>query len=260
MAHQWFGDSVTESDWNDVWLSEGFATYFALLYLEFKDGHDSFIERVKRSKEAAIHYALANPQSTIVHNNLVDVSQVIANEAQIYEGGAQVLHNIRGVIGTETFWSGIRRYYSRFRNANATTDNLRRAMEDACAEAADNCPAIGRELGWLFQELLNRGGVLQVRGTWHYDANAKHLQVTIDQTQTSEPYRMPIEIAISVRPSEAGSPGSQAAVRPQPAPRIETLQVAERHHVFTFPLDTEPVAVALDPKASVLMQASFEKK
>ncbi len=28
VAHQWFGNSVTEYDWDDVWLSEGFATYF----------------------------------------------------------------------------------------------------------------------------------------------------------------------------------------------------------------------------------------
>ena len=31
-AHQWFGNSVTEKDWDDVWLSEGFATYFTLLF------------------------------------------------------------------------------------------------------------------------------------------------------------------------------------------------------------------------------------
>src|SRR5262245_33736817 len=40
MAHQWFGDAATEKDWDDVWLSEGFATYFALLYSEFQDGKD----------------------------------------------------------------------------------------------------------------------------------------------------------------------------------------------------------------------------
>ena len=34
IAHQWFGNSVTERDWDDVWLSEGFATYFTLLYTE----------------------------------------------------------------------------------------------------------------------------------------------------------------------------------------------------------------------------------
>ena len=43
-AHQWFGDSVTENDWNDVWLSEGFATYFTLLYTE----HAERPRRVRR--------------------------------------------------------------------------------------------------------------------------------------------------------------------------------------------------------------------
>ena len=38
LAHQWFGNSVTESDWDDVWLSEGFATYFTLLYREHARG------------------------------------------------------------------------------------------------------------------------------------------------------------------------------------------------------------------------------
>ena len=43
VAHQWFGDSVTERDWDDVWLSEGFATYFALLFLEHDSGRDAFV-------------------------------------------------------------------------------------------------------------------------------------------------------------------------------------------------------------------------
>ena len=33
IAHQWWGNAVTEKDWNDVWLSEGFATYFTLLFI-----------------------------------------------------------------------------------------------------------------------------------------------------------------------------------------------------------------------------------
>jgi aminopeptidase N len=175
MAHQWFGDSATEKDWDDVWLSEGFATYFALLYQEYQDGHDAFLDALRRSKQQAIRYALANPDSTIVHNNLADISKVIANNAQVYQGGAQVLHNIRGVIGTATFWNGIRLYYSRYRNSNATSDDLRHAFEEACTSAGEQCPAAGRDLAWLFHELLNRGGVLQVTGSWHYDAAAKSL-------------------------------------------------------------------------------------
>jgi len=40
IAHQWFGNAVTEADWDDVWLSEGFATYFTLLYREHAYGSD----------------------------------------------------------------------------------------------------------------------------------------------------------------------------------------------------------------------------
>src|SRR5215469_8973816 len=99
---------------------------------------------------------MANPESTVVHRNLSDFSKVIANRVQIYQGGAQALQNIRGVVGTEVFWSGIRLYYSRYQNANASTEDLRRAMEDACVAAGDRCPGDGKDLAWLFHELLNR--------------------------------------------------------------------------------------------------------
>jgi aminopeptidase N len=47
IAHQWFGDSVTEAGWGDVWLSEGFATYFADLYTEHYEGRDAFVKALK---------------------------------------------------------------------------------------------------------------------------------------------------------------------------------------------------------------------
>ena len=51
IAHQWFGDSVTESDWDDVWLSEGFATYFAPAHAEHYQGREAFVAGLKRSRE-----------------------------------------------------------------------------------------------------------------------------------------------------------------------------------------------------------------
>jgi aminopeptidase N len=247
MAHQYFGDAVTEADWDEVWLSEGFATYFALLYQEFEDGHDAFLEGVRRSKATALNYAIANPASTIVHRNLADISRVIANGAQVYQGGAQVLHNIRGVVGTSTFWAGIRSYYGRYKNSTATTNDFRRAMEDACAAAGEQCPADGKDLGWLFTSLLNRGGALQVQGTWTYDAASKQVQVTLDQTQTSGLYRMPVEIRITTtRPGASGG--------------THLVHLSQQRHTVSFPSDVEPAAVELDPDAWVMMQASFVKK
>ena len=260
MAHQYFGDSVTEADWDDVWLSEGFATYFALLYQEFADGRDAFLEGVRRSKTQALNYAIANPTSTIVHNNLADISRVIANNAQIYQGGAQVLHNIRGIVGTATFWNGIRAYYARYKDGTAATGDFRRAMEEACSAPASGCPADGRDLGWLFTQLLNRGGALQVNGSWSYDAAAKQVQVALEQTQTTGLYRMPIEIRMTATTPATGRGGATAGGRPVATFTSQILQLTQQRQTFSIPMDVEPTAVELDPNAWVMMQAAFVRK
>jgi hypothetical protein len=290
MAHQYFGNSASESDWDDVWLSEGFATYFALLYQEYQDGHDAYVDGVKRSAAGAIRYALANPQSTIVHKNLAIIGQVIANNAQIYQGGAQVLHMLRGVVGTETFWDGIRLYYSRFQNSNANSDDFRRAMQDACTANAA-CPADGRDLSWYFPEWLDRGGILQLNGSWHYDSVAKELHVTLDQTQTQGLYRMPIDIGVTLAtvtpangaPGSAGAAGTGARGGGRGATgaggrgaasgggrggagagnQAGPLRVVvdKQHNEFTFPMAAEPADVRLDPDSWVtMMQATLVKQ
>ncbi|MBC7898735.1 MAG: M1 family peptidase, partial [Saprospiraceae bacterium] len=50
IAHQWFGNAVTEKDWDEIWLSEGFATYFTLLFIEHQYGRDAFVDGLKSSK------------------------------------------------------------------------------------------------------------------------------------------------------------------------------------------------------------------
>ena len=161
---------------------------------------------------------------------------MIANNAQIYQGGAQVLHNIRGVVGTPVFWTGIRSYYARHKNGTATTDDFRRAMEEACRSAADRCPADGKDLSWLFSQLLNRGGALQVQGTWTYDATGKQVQVTLDQTQTTGLYRMPIEIRITTTAGRSGRGGAAP-----PAARVtHVVQLTEQRQTFSFPGGAEP--------------------
>ena len=110
--------------------------------------------------------------------------------------------------------------------------------------------ASGKDLEWLFRELLTRGGALQVKGSWRYDAAAKQVEVTLDQTQSTDVYRMPIEIAIAPVAAAAGPA----------APSIQTADLRERHQVFTFASDREPATVLLDPNAWAVMQATFEKK
>ncbi len=109
IAHQWFGNAVTESDWDDVWLSEGFATYFTLLFREHQYGRDDFVEGLKQSRDRVRSFYEDNPDYRIVHDNLDDMSRVTSS--QTYQKGGWTLHMLRGVIGDEAFWRGIQDYY-----------------------------------------------------------------------------------------------------------------------------------------------------
>ncbi len=261
MAHQWFGDSVTESDWDDVWLSEGFATYFALLYTEYQDGHDAFLQGIERSAAQARRYYQVHPDSTLVHPDLSNISRVIANEPQIYQGGAQTLQMLRGVLGTQTWWKGIRLYYQRHRNHNADDADLQRAMQDACrADAA--CPAYARNLGWYFSQWLHHGGIMKVSGHWRYDAAAHQVIVTLEQTPNQgRYYQMPFQIKVTEPPPPPPAPGARRRrfrFRPEPPPPLPVIMISAARATLRLPAPQPPVSVALDPNHWVtLAQKSF---
>jgi aminopeptidase N len=224
--------------------------------MEHKDGRDPFINGVRASAQNAMRYALANPESTIVHKNLSNISQVIANNAQVYQGGAQVLHMLRGVLGSETFWQGIRLYYARFQNRNASTDDFRIAIEEACS-ASTTCSEENRDLKWFFDQWLNRGGILQITGSWSYDAAARQLRVVVDQTQKQGLYRMPIEIGVTLPPGAGAAPRGGGT---SPA-GVQRIIVDKQRNELVIPMESAPADVKLDPNSWVtMMQGALVRK
>ncbi len=235
VAHQWFGNSVTESDWDDVWLSEGFATYFTLLFVEFAYGRDEFVEGLLSSRERIVEFHEKNPDYRIVHDNLDDMSQVTTG--QIYQKGAWTLHMLRGLVGDADFWRGIREYYLRFRDANATTEDFRRVMEETS----------GRELSGFFQQWLERGSFLKIHGDWGYDHEAKSVTIDLKQVQNDGfLFEMPIQVEISFPDSEK--------------PTVESLALEGARKRFSIPVDGEPSGIVLDPGLWVLMDADFNRE
>ncbi len=231
VAHQWFGDAITERDWEDVWLSEGFATYFALLFLEHDKGRDAFVAGLKRSREIVFSTEKSHPDLAVIHRNLADTRKVL--NRLVYEKGGWVLHMLRGRLGTQTFRSGIREYYRRHRDGNASTQDFRRVMEEVS----------GQDLGRFFHQWLERPGSPELKGTWRYRAAEHELDIELNQVQPGEPFRLAIEIGIS----------EQGAERP----RIERLELSDRQHRFELKADKAPASVELDPGCWVLMRSTF---
>jgi aminopeptidase N len=226
-AHQWFGDAVTENDWNDVWLSEGFATYFTLLYTEHAAGRDAFAEGLRRSREAVLRLERSLPQTPVVHLNLDEAARE-PNNRLVYEKGAWTLHMLRERIGTEPFWRGIRLYYQRYANAVASTADLRRAMEEVS----------GQDLRSFFDQWLTRSGVPQVSGTWRYDRGEKQVVVSVRQTQPGDPYHFPLAVGVTLT---SGS-----------LPIVRQVDVSGREATLSIPVESNPAQVTLDPGVALL--------
>jgi len=234
IAHQWFGNSVTESDWDDVWLSEGFATYLTLLATEHYRGRDAFVDGLQRSRESVWAGEARDPEETVVHHNLSDMSEVLSGLQ--YQKGAWILHMLRWEIGTEAFHAGIREYYSRYRDSTATTADFVGLMEEIS----------GEELGWFFDQWLHRTPSPALEGHWGYDSDTGQIEIELEQTQIGPPYRLDLEIGIH---EAAGAD-----------PRIDVIRMTEKRQSFRLDVGVEPAAVMLDPNTWVLVQVGFEKR
>jgi aminopeptidase N len=228
VAHQWFGDSITEKDWDDVWLSEGFATYFTLLCTEHYAGRDAFVAGLVSSRQRILTLEHQNPGMAVTHDNLADMSKVL-NQI-VYQKGGWTLHMLRQQVGTATFWSAIREYYARYRDKSASSADLQHVFEEVS----------GQSLGWFFDQWIHRAGSPAISGSWKYDASAKQIEVTLDQTQPGGPYRLSLDVAIGVD----GAPQ-----------RIETVPFTQAHQTWRLAADKPPSTVSLDPLTKLLFEA-----
>lgn len=235
IAHQWFGNAVTEYDWDDVWLSEGFATYFTLLFIEHAYGRDAFLAGLASSKRNVDAFHAKRPEYRIVHDNLNDMNMVTSSHT--YQKGSWVLHMLRGVVGNEFFWKGIQSYYAKYKNLNATTTDFRREMEEAS----------GKDLHQFFEQWLYKPGALSLNGTWRYNTAKQEVEIVLDQVQKDGSlFDMPVQLAIYI-------PNKNQPV-------IKTVLVKARSNVFSLPVDAAPENIILDPNSWVLMEATFKKK
>ncbi|MFN8669865.1 MAG: M1 family metallopeptidase [Gemmatimonadaceae bacterium] len=233
IAHQWWGNAVTEKDWDDVWLSEGFATYFTLLFIEHAYGRDAFTAGLRDSRKTVVDFDAKRPDYRVVHDNLADMSQVTS--AMTYQKGSWVLHMLRTRMGDDRFWAGIREYHARYRDASASTADFRQVMERAA----------GEDLSSFFDQWLYRGGIPRLEGAWWWDAAKREVVVELKQVQPGAPFVMPLELAI-----EGGSA----------APRVERVTLGGTVQRSAFAAEREPTGVTLDPGVRALFAGGVVRR
>lgn len=230
IAHQWFGNTVTEADWPHLWLSEGFATYLTYLYLEHEYGEDLFVQNVQAARKRVVQFHDETPTEPLVDTTFADPNELLNTNP--YQKGAWVLHMLRREVGTDTFWNGLRAYYDRYRHQNASTRDFRRVMEEVS----------GQDLEQFFDQWTRRPGHPVIEGTWRYDEAAGECVVTLRQTQDEPPFEVPVDVAFG---DGSGS--------------TTTLFLRDRTGKARVDCSDAPASVTLDPNTELLAELSMSR-
>ncbi len=223
IAHQWFGDSVTERDWSHLWLSEGFATYFGALFFEHADGQERFREIMERNRARYVQSGAA-AQPVIQPDS--DLFRLL--NANNYQKGGWVLHMLRAELGDSLFFAGIRRYYESYRDGTALTDDLRTAMEVTS----------NRELGGFFEQWLERPGHPVFEVSWDWEGRTATVDITQVQEAAWPTFRVPMQVEVRS--------GNRSV-------RVDVL-VDSRATRVEVPVTRRPTEVILDPDGWVLKE------
>ena len=170
VAHQWFGNSVTEKEWHHIWLSEGFATYLTNVYTETKYGEDKFRENMGSDRNRVLRSDLWKPEP-VIDTTITDLMRLL--NTSTYQKGAWVLHMLRNEIGDEIFWKGMRLYYERFRNGNALTSDFMKVMEEVS----------GKDLRNFFYQWLYIPGEPDLRIRISAGEKAGTMKISVEQKQ-----------------------------------------------------------------------------
>ncbi len=235
LAHQWFGDLLTCKDWSHIWLNEGFASYFDPLFTEQARGDDAF----RLDMNGSLKGYLANDRS--YRRPIVETryeSSIDMFDGMTYAKGACVLHALRGVLGDDAWWKGIRHYVAAHKLQVVETDDFRTSMEAAS----------GKDLKWFFDQWVYKAGHPELKVRWHFEDADKSVRVQIQQTQAVDDqtplFRLPTTLEIT---DDVGKT------------RIVPILIDGASHEFVIPAPARPKMVQIDPLGWLVKELDFEK-
>lgn len=224
IAHQWFGDAVSELNWHHIWLSEGFATYLTDLYIEQTFGREAFVASMQDEREQVLSFARRS-LAPIVDTTLAVSTRLLNNNS--YEKAGWVLHMLRHSMGDELFQDCVQVFYEKFKFRNALTEDFLEVVESVS----------GKNYGKFFRQWFYQSGhpVLSVQ----WNKRGKKISLVVNQHQQGFLFEFPLDIELS------GSRGRTFR---------KTLDIGSASQSFTFKPSFRARDLRLDPDTWLLFE------
>jgi aminopeptidase N len=186
-AHEWFGNQMTNADWDDMWLHEGFGTYMQPLYSQYLNGDADYFSWVH-----GLRLMLSNARP-IVSGSSKTEEQVYDEKTgpgqDIYNKGALMLHTLRQLIGDKDFFESTRRLVYGRPDPKPGNFSPRYATTDEYIAIVDK--VTGRDLHWFFDVYLHDAALPRL--DMHHDGDTLTLHWV---TEHGKPFPMPVEVQV----------------------------------------------------------------
>jgi len=254
LAHQWFGDLVVIKHWSHAWIKEGMASYCEVLWTDKEYGKEDaayYMLNEARNYLAEDSSRYRRPMVTHVYREAIELY-----DRHLYEKGACVYHMIRAELGDELFSQAIQTFVQDNAHKTVETIDLLRAIEKAT----------GRNLMFLFDQYVYRGGHPDYKVAYAWDGEHKLAKITVTQTQVKDSkngngnskdvFDLKIPIGFGYKPKKDDSYNSSASSTPNL--KTFTVRVYEREQSFYFPLEEKPAFISFDVGNKYLKTVSLE--
>jgi len=184
-AHEWFGNQLTNVDWDDFWLHEGYGTYMQPLYLQWLRGDMEYMAALMKMRATLMlrHPVVAG--RSMVEKDVSSADRGPGND--VYYKGALMLHTLRGLVGDEAFFRATRELV--YGTDAPKPGNFRPRYASTSDYVALVNRITGKDYGWFFDVYLRSVKLPELVAT--RDPGGLELRW---KTEGDKPFPMPVQV------------------------------------------------------------------
>ncbi len=234
LAHQWFGDLVTCKDWSQLWLNEGFATYYTHLFAGHKDGINEMRYGLYRDRKSLT--GRGGDTTAMVNRKYNSPEEMFRKYGFMsYSKGSWVLHMLRSQLGPELFRKSVKTYLERHKHGNVVTEDLRSIIEEISGQSFDR----------FFDQYVFHAHHPELKISYAWDEKTKLAKLSVKQEQKVDANVVLFHVPLPIRFKVDG----QIVDR--------NLQITKTAEDFYIRLAKAPKIVQIDPDVTLLAKLSF---